>query len=121
MPTFGAVAACGGLGERSLAAYHQLVVDYLGCEILRIAAWRVDLDHELVLRLPDVDGGQPAARTAVGRGSQAERAAHLLADRVQVVQQTVCSYTRGHGIHLRQSIGRVFTLANTRPATAVYP
>src|SRR4029079_8326131 len=42
-------------------------------------------------------------------------------DRVQVVQQTVCSYTRGHGIHLRQLIGRVFTLTNTRSATAVYP
>ena len=66
LPAFGAVAARGGVGERPLTAHHQLVVDDFGCQILRLAARRVDLDHELVLRLPDVDGGQPAARAAVG-------------------------------------------------------
>src|SRR6185436_16406244 len=104
LPPLRAIATRGRVRQRPLTAHDKLVVNHLSREILRVAARRIDLDHELLFRLPDIDRRQPATRPTIGRSPQTERATHLLTDRIQIIQQPICSYTRHASTSINRSI-----------------
>jgi len=96
LPSFASIASDRAALNSALACDHELSIDGFGGEVVELAAGDVELDHDLLVVLPDVDRRQEPA-IPPGSSPEPEHPLEAIGHGVKLGKQRV---TSGHaGVH----------------------